>query len=176
MGVSYQQFRSSKLITHYDRAKASLEACCTLLENLSIYWYSAEAMARLGRKALHQIEEVKPGSSRYGQESRQQTAPDHSPVVLACHPEPTASASITPMLECSDDRRSLNDAPLSNAAASLEMNPMVAPLAGRPMAGFQPSAADGFADIDMLFGDFLDLSLPTNFWDPVFYAEEQGGA
>lgn len=31
---------------------------------------------------------------------------------------------------------------------------------------------DSFADIDMLFGDFLDLSLPTNFWDPVFFTEE----
>ncbi|KAJ5123464.1 transcriptional regulator family: Fungal Specific TF [Penicillium atrosanguineum] len=56
MGVSYRQLRSSKLVTHLDRAKASLEACCSLLEDLSPQWYSAEAMARLGRKALHQID------------------------------------------------------------------------------------------------------------------------
>jgi hypothetical protein len=35
------------------------------------------------------------------------------------------------------------------------------------------SMQDGFTDIDMLFGEFLDLSLPTNFWDPIFM-EEQG--
>lgn len=33
----------------------------------------------------------------------------------------------------------------------------------------QDAVGDGFADIDMLFDDFLDLSLPTNFWDPVFF-------
>ncbi|KAJ5491797.1 Uracil-DNA glycosylase [Penicillium expansum] len=63
MGVSYRQLRSSRLITHVDRAKASLEACRSILENLSPYWYSAEAMARLGQKALHQIQ-GKPQSSR----------------------------------------------------------------------------------------------------------------
>jgi hypothetical protein len=31
-------------------------------------------------------------------------------------------------------------------------------------------------DIDVLFGDFLDLSLPTNFWDPVFLTEEEKGS
>jgi hypothetical protein len=30
----------------------------------------------------------------------------------------------------------------------------------------------GFADIDNLFGEFLDLSLPTNFWDPIFVETE----
>jgi hypothetical protein len=30
------------------------------------------------------------------------------------------------------------------------------------------STMHGFADIDTLFGEFLDLSLPTNFWDPIF--------
>lgn len=36
---------------------------------------------------------------------------------------------------------------------------------GDPQENIEPN---GFADIDMFFGDFLDLSLPTNFWDPVF--------
>ena len=44
-----------------------------------------------------------------------------------------------------------------------------------PLAGPEGFGQDGFADIDMLFGDFLDLSLPTNFWDPVFTTEDQGG-
>lgn len=30
-----------------------------------------------------------------------------------------------------------------------------------------------FADIDFLFGEFLDLSLPTYFLDPVFLSSEQ---
>ncbi|KAI2785795.1 hypothetical protein POX_h09555 [Penicillium oxalicum] len=56
LGVSYREMRSSRLITHLDRAKASLAASCALLESLSAEWYAAEAMARLGRKALMQIE------------------------------------------------------------------------------------------------------------------------
>lgn len=31
---------------------------------------------------------------------------------------------------------------------------------------------DGFADIDTLFGEFLDISLPTNFWDPIFMEDQ----
>ncbi|GAD98645.1 fungal specific transcription factor, putative [Paecilomyces variotii No. 5] len=28
-----------------------------------------------------------------------------------------------------------------------------------------------FEDIDAFFGEYLDLSLPTNFWDPMFMAD-----
>jgi hypothetical protein len=42
-----------------------------------------------------------------------------------------------------------------------------------PLADAHYSLDEGFnggsfEDIDMLFGEYLDLSLPTNFWDPIF--------
>lgn len=157
MGVSYRQLRSSKLITLFDRAKASLEACCALLEGLALYWHSAEAMARLGRTALHQLEAAR---------SR----------------DPHRSALVEP----STDYRALTgpgtsdwsaQAPSSGAREDHDTMASVAPTHDLAVSSFEPPLADlelhdGFADIDSLFGEFLDLSLPTNFWDPIFMAQE----
>lgn len=150
MGVSYRQLRSSKLITHFDRAKASLEACCSLLEDLSSQWYSAEAMARLGRKALQQVDhehQRHPGSERSLPHSVSGTAP-------------TASVSVE-----------LVDANAASNQRETDGLPSIPPEADS-MEDFD-TTLHGFADIDTLFGEFLDLSLPTNFWDPIFAENEQ---
>lgn len=170
MGVSYQQFRSSKLITHFDRAKRGLEACCALLESLGTYWYSAEAMARLGRKALHYIEGLKPETRGHGFESEKQTSAgkvSNSTVSASApamawsfyhHPNDlVSSGEVVP-------REDLATASAQELSALGSLEPSVG---GPDVPGY-----DSFADIDMLFGDFLDLSLPTNFWDPVFFTEE----
>ncbi|KAF9887583.1 hypothetical protein FE257_009795 [Aspergillus nanangensis] len=165
MGVSYQHFRSSRLITHFDRAKASLEACCSLLEGLGVFWYSAEATARLGRKALHQIEEVKPEFYRNIQVSR-----DFSVLTAAAD----NSAPVEPIPASQGDPESFVN--MSLPSASTETHSGADSLDPPSTFGFQNAEADGFADIDMLFGDFLDLSLPTNFWDPIYFTEDQGGS
>ncbi|RAL05045.1 transcription factor domain-containing protein [Aspergillus ibericus CBS 121593] len=165
MGVSYQQFRSSKLITHLDRARTSLEACCTLLEGLGVYWYSAEAMARLGRKALHQIDEVELGHHQHGRAASLSTsgltstsAPQHS---SGCLPTLPSSSFVAAPGALSDVR---SDAPSTAQVQELLPRPLCSQEIGPPDQG-------NFTNIDMLFGDFLDLSLPTNFWDPVFFTE-----
>ncbi|KAF7155027.1 hypothetical protein CNMCM5623_005235 [Aspergillus felis] len=167
MSVSYQQFRSSRLITHFNRAKASLQACCSLLESMGIYWYSAEAMARLGRRALREIDVAKPGLQRSQEQGVRQlmdpgsipsvsdavttastaqlAADDYSPGVSGCVPAPVA-----PLEGPTDSPTELHRVE-ENRQSALE-------------------------DIDVLFGDFLDLSLPTNFWDPVFLTEEDKGS
>ncbi|KAJ5150955.1 uncharacterized protein N7482_010207 [Penicillium canariense] len=163
MGVSYRQLRSSKLITHFDRAKASLEASCALLEGLGAEWYSAEAMARLGRKALQQIEHEHP----------RQPAPE----TLLARPAGTTGAarSLGPA-----DAAVLSGAAGAAGAMAIEVkDPALGSVAagpetamGSPLASENVNDLDstmhGFADIDTLFGEFLDLSLPTNFWDPLF--------
>ncbi|KAJ5668786.1 hypothetical protein N7462_009856 [Penicillium macrosclerotiorum] len=164
MGVSYRQLRSSKLITHFDRARGSLEACCAMLEDLGPRWYSAEAMARLGRKALQHINHDHPA---------------HRSVATSIeHPHIPADL---PRLEGSDSTaNSLDDLPSTLQGPSQIMStvPSVVPGPEVPMGCPSPSENDvdsamhGFADIDTLFGDFLDLSLPTNFWDPIFAEEE----
>lgn len=164
MGVSYRQLRSSKLITHFDRAKASLETCCSLLEDLSPQWYSAEAMARLGRKALQQIDcdhQRHPGSDRL---------PPHSVGGTA----PTASESVAPV--------DTNEVSPQGETRVLPSVARLAPDPDNPMGGSLASMEEfdstlhGFADIDTLFGEFLDLSLPTNFWDPIFAEDEQSSS
>ena len=163
MGVSYQQFRSSKLVTHVDRAKASLEACCSVLERLGVYWYSAEAMARLGRKALHHIEGVRPEPRGHSIElSDRVSIPANPGVSASVPPAPLPSYHHLNELDSSGTPRAFPSIPPIQDAPALE------PLESH----LSDTGNDGFADIDMLFGDFLDLSLPTNFWDPVFFTEE----
>ena len=161
MGVSYRQVRSSKLVTHFERAKASLEACCSLLEDLSPQWYSAEAMARLGQKALHQIDY------------------EH-------HRHPASELSISqpttgmaPIGSVATELPNVNEGPVQGGN---EVDSAMAPMGsapelpmGSPLAAMSEldTSMHGFADIDTLFGEFLDLSLPTNFWDPIFAEEEQ---
>ncbi|KNG85528.1 fungal specific transcription factor [Aspergillus nomiae NRRL 13137] len=159
MGVSYQQFRSSKLITHSDRAKASLEACCTLLEALGISWCSAEAMARLGRKALHQIDGLNLGSHKPSQASTQPPAPGNMLI------NSTSAQSAEPVLHLPSYQS--DDYPFNDLSATKQASPTQGSL-DPPENNMQVCETDGLADIDVLFGDFLDLSLPTNFWDPVF--------
>lgn len=172
MGVSYRQLRSSKLITHSNRAKASLEACCSLLEGMSELWYSAEAMARLGRKALNQMD----GYKRPQQQQQQLPVVREQPE----QPEPENLRSL---------RTNTNDIPPSSGTIGLGSEiPVLPPDASSEglamtldnsiptsVQDLDPQVPmEGFADIDMLFGEFLDLSLPTNFWDPVFGEDEQG--
>lgn len=157
MGVSYQQFRSGKLITHLNRAKADIANCCSLLEELSTHWSSAEAMARLGQKALHQIDMRREHIAR--REGRQQ-----NPAGGESAPNPSYNPS---GVFAGEDPRNFSDTPSAATTHGItEAEP------------FQPLptslAHDGLADMDMLFGDFLDLSLPTNFWDPVFSTDEHG--
>jgi len=52
MFVAYRQFRQSKLPIHRERAKKALRTCCHLLSKLRAVWWSAGAMADLGRAAL----------------------------------------------------------------------------------------------------------------------------
>lgn len=147
MGVSYRQLRSSKLITHFDRAKASLEACCSLLENLSPRWYSAEAMARLGRKALQEIDR------------------EHSLTQPAVGAVPTGSMHAESAN--ANERETQGD---PEDAAGISTDSPVSSMADLD------TTMHGFADIDTLFGEFFDLSLPTNFWDPIFAEEEPSGS
>ncbi|GKZ33240.1 hypothetical protein AbraIFM66950_003036 [Aspergillus brasiliensis] len=165
MGVSYQQFRSSKLITHLDRARTSLEACCTLLEGLGDFWYSAEATARLGRKALHQIDEVELGHHQHGRAASPATPATQNPRAFL---SPPPDSSFDPA-----------QGTLSNIRSGAPSSALGQELPPRPLCSQEISAPDpdhdSFTDIDTLFGDFLDLSLPTNFWDPLFMTEPPPG-
>lgn len=157
MSVSYRQLRSSKLITHFNRAKASLETCCYLLEDLSPRWSSAEAMARLGRKALQHIDHEHP------QYSQPKTALlPQPPRVDSGRPEPIDLSNNNEVQSDPGDSGGNLSTSVTDLAPEMSMK---SPL---PSMNDIDASMDGFADIDNLFGEFLDLSLPTNFWDPIF--------
>ena len=162
MGVSYQQFRSSKLITHLNRTKTSLANCCTLLEELSDSWFSAEAMARLGRTALQQME----GKLEYLSHSEGNWLRDPSGRANATE---SLTGTANANGQSREDRQGFID---TSFVAEAEDDHV--PQTSEPLADSNDPGYDRFANIDMLFGDFLDLSLPTNFWNPVFSTEEPG--
>ncbi|KAL2787265.1 hypothetical protein BJX66DRAFT_327981 [Aspergillus keveii] len=169
MGVSYQQFRNSKLITHYSRAKGSLDACCALLEELSAYWYSAEAMARLGRKALRQIKGMASEDGKFGHGPPLSTVDsnnqDNGTSSIAGQELPLPGPSVY-----SNEPHRPSEGGLLPSMTPARLVPLIP---HEQHSDLQNSvSADGFADIDMLFDDFLNLSLPTNFWDPVFFSTE----
>lgn len=136
-----------------------------MLEDLSPHWYSAEAMARLGRKALQQV----------GHDNLQQSAS------RASFPQPAASVALNApqvaefpeMNEPSTQGTCDVDTAMPLAASDAEV-----PLdtgAIPPMHDLDSTTVADFADIDTLFGEFLDLSLPTNFWDPIFAEQDATG-
>ena len=167
MSVSYQELRSSRLITQFNRARASLEACCNMLEEL-VSWCSAEAMARLGRKALRQIDGISFAndmlsvSDNGGGKNPNRTTASAADLGISKASMPSSSSSF-------DTHQPSDD----NLLAVTDPEQHVIPPVDEQQAYLQgPTSSDGFADIDMLFDDFLDLSLPTNFWDPVFFSSE----
>ena len=172
MGVSYRQLRSSKLITHLDRAKASLEACRSVLEDLSPYWYSAEAMARLGQKALHQIQ-GKPQSSRTNPMGPQHVA-ESCKNVNTRSSVAEGSGIINSAAQGNDSPRAKRRRDSTRRIAAVSPAPEIAmDVLQPPMGHPDTSIQDGFADIDTLFGEFLDISLPTHFWDPIFVETQE---
>lgn len=180
MSVSYQQLRKSKLGTYFDRAKASLEACCILLEELSLYWYSAEAMSRLGRKTLQQIEGARPNSDEksksqpqpFSRAARQQStlenglsSLDHgqsTPLSTQCYEGGHMEMNSTSLKDCDS---LYGEPPISSPQDTVSQS------LERQISA-EDSERNGFDDIDALFGEYLDLSLPTNFWDPIFIGNE----
>ncbi|KAL4987499.1 hypothetical protein BDW68DRAFT_197399 [Aspergillus falconensis] len=167
MGVSYQELRSSNLITHFNRARASLETCCNILEEL-VSWCSAEAMARLGRKALRQINGISSENNRLlasvksGGKSPNRNTASAADLGISGNSVPASSYSFDTHNPSSD-----------YLPAVVNPEQHVIPLVDEQQEYLQETtSSDGFADIDMLFDDFLDLSLPTNFWDPIFFSSD----
>jgi hypothetical protein len=131
-------------------------------------------MARLGRKALQQIEH---------EHSRRGTP---EPV----HVQARVSGAVTDSSVQAVDN---DNAPMISGSVGAEssqkvvgvdsaMAPVVSGTGSEAGMGNSMMEVDhsngldsgmhGFADIDTLFGEFLDLSLPTNFWDPIFLEDD----
>lgn len=162
-------------------ARANLTTRCEILESLSPRYWPADAMAKLGRKALSSLN--KPGADKKSTHALARQL-DHS--VTICRDQNVGPGGTDP-----------NETPASNAHANVNalhvlssaaaryadggMNVHAVPLIGIEEAvhGIYDPAAEGvpetstytpetFQNLDTLFDDFFDLSMPTFFVDPLF--------
>ncbi|KAM0089203.1 hypothetical protein ACP6JD_007470 [Aspergillus fumigatus] len=124
-----------------------------------------KAMARLGRRALHEINVAKPSLQR-SQGQGVQRLMDPGSV-------PSASNAVThaSTTQLATDNHSPGVSGRAPAPVAPQGDPVELPA---DLQRVQENRQGALEDIDVLFGDFLDLSLPTNFWDPVFLTEENG--
>jgi hypothetical protein len=58
MTVAYREFRVARVAARRNQSKRDCETACTTLEKLSDQWWTAEAMAKLGRKAVATFEGI----------------------------------------------------------------------------------------------------------------------
>lgn len=180
--VAYRGLRDNH--NDVEQISRDLTTRCEILESLSKYWWTADAMAKLGRKALKSLQQ--PGIRR---KSIADIANAMEAEVTACKfgPfEPKANQVIGMNIDNSEGSglQLLSDAAATHANTNLAI-PLQTSIGQSPLtehipsttdsglAPFTPSALDvgvfdQFNNLDNLFDGFFDLSMPTIFQDPLF--------
>lgn len=176
MTVAYRKPRDNQSLDDSPAYVRSLAYRCEILESFKERWWSAEAMARLGREALWNILELsksrnhdqQPGSTAakptYNAdflnplEMLSSVAESHAQVPFPNEPSQilTAAPESGDFLGADDLLLEVQDCIRDNVDA-IHAN-----------EEFEP-----FRDLDTAFGDFFHLSMPTTFFDPLF--EDIGG-
>lgn len=153
-------------------AKADLTCRCEVLEKLSARWSSAAAMAKLGRKALKSLDRPFPDDAA-------QVADLMEEAVAPC--KPLANQMRAVGLESKSLKQTGLDVLSSAAEAHANTNQQQRPSSsmavdstydlhipnGQTHDTFNQQVSN-FDDLDALFGDFVDLAMPTLFQDPLF--------
>jgi hypothetical protein len=174
--VAYRLLRDSKSTAEVRSAKADLSYRCEVLEKLSARWSSAAAMAKIGRKALKSIE-------RPFLDDTVQVASMMEEAVAPC--KPLANQIQAVGVDSKTSEQTGLDVLSSAAEAHANTNQQRRPSASLTIDATYDLNANGqlhetsvepalgqevgnFDDLDALFGDFVDLSMPTFFQDPLF--------
>ena len=173
MTVAYRLLRDSKSLQALQIAQRDLTYRVEVLERLSVRWSTAAAMAKLGRKALKSLEApISDDPSHLSNQMEGFVAPcrfhDRSP---AAENAQAASASGLDVLSTAAEAH----------ASAIEQRPLSTTQVLDPALTNDPSTAqqsselpdlnfnfEECAALDALFGDFVDLSMPTLFQDPLF--------
>lgn len=74
LSVSYREMRHSKIASQRARARGQFQACCDILERLSVSYCSAVNMAQMGKATLQELDRVL--SSVWNEKHRPSTARD----------------------------------------------------------------------------------------------------
>lgn len=175
--VAYRLLRDSKSAGEMKSAKADLSCRCEVLEKLSTRWSSAAAMAKLGRKALNSIERP------FGEDTARVTSMIEE-AVAPC--KPLANQIPAMGVDGKTSKQTGLDVLSSAAEAHANTNQPRRPSTSTAIdATYDPTVPNGpvhdthlepvlnqqisnFDDLDVLFGDFVDLAMPTLFQDPLF--------
>lgn len=178
LSVAYKHLRQTGLVTNRIRATKQLKCCCTLLDALASTWWSAGAMAKLGRRALNEankppivnrtrIQQAQyPRQASRGTDSRETTSNHEDAGWLHMNPQNDIIA-----------QGNMNDG--NDASAATGTDSCVqrhGPCEPSKSNGDESSLAEEFAlefddpfdGMDQLLGNYLDLNLPTDYGDPLF--------
>jgi hypothetical protein len=171
MTVAYRKLRDSQVASSSPALVESLTYRCTILESFKERWWSADAMARLGRKALRNVEAL--SNVQHLDQHPAFTAAGPIYEVDTLNPLEMLSSAA----ECHAQADILSQLSQSVTAAEgpsglLATDELATEIQVRTGDGHASTDAnerlDIFADFDTAFGDFFDLSMPTTFFDPLF--------
>jgi hypothetical protein len=171
MTVAYRKLRDSQVASSSPALVESLTYRCTILESFKERWWSADAMARLGRKALRNVEAL--SNVQHLDQHPAFTAAGPIYEVDTLNPLDMLSSAA----ECHAQADILSQLSQSVTAAEgpsglLATDELATEIQARTGDGHASTDAnerlDIFADFDTAFGDFFDLSMPTTFFDPLF--------
>jgi hypothetical protein len=172
MTVAYRKLRDNQAASSSPALVKSLAHRCEILESFRERWWSADAMARLGRKALRNIEALSNVQDLELQPAGTEVTPVHDADAL----NPLEMLSSVAECHAQGDRPN----PLSQTFTVAAGPPDPHAIDEQLTMGIQARTQDGhastnaneisdsFADFDAAFGDFFDLSMPTTFFDPLF--------
>ena len=181
MSLAYLQLRQSRLAMHQARERAHFEASCTLLQEYGARFWSAEAMARLGRRTLREMDKATSNAeNRRRKRPRNSDRLSHADVSLRhSHDQATDHCQ---KLRRTDISGETFQAPLARIQpGSTQQTDSPTQIESDGNASFSPvplsSGTDisdvdilsqwdanvNFENIDAIFGGQLDLSFPTNF-------------
>lgn len=177
--VAYRLLRDSRSATEQKRAQSDLTIRCAVLEKLGVRWSSAAAMAKLGRKALRSLDRPNDDSHKVVEMMEDALNP--------CRP----LASISRGAELDDAMAEQTGLDVLSSAAEAHANTVEQRRSSRGMndSAYETNSSNGlvsatpgfqdfdlqdgnFHDLDALFGDFVDLSMPTLLQDPLFENEQ----
>ena len=172
--------RDSRSGTRLKNSKTDLARRCEILEKLGVRWSTAAAMAKLGRKALRSLDGPLMEDANEITESMEVAVAPCKP--LAAHSRGS---------EAEDSVTKQTGLDVLSSAAEAHANNVNQRRPSRTLIEDSVHEANGtdgrshdtpgipdfdiqggnFHDLDALFGEFVDLSMPTLFQDPLFENE-----
>jgi len=175
--VAYRLLRDSKSAADKTSARADLTCRCEILEKLSARWSSAAAMAKLGRKALGSLQQPPVDDPVKVTSMMEEAIAPCKPLANQVQPvgidgKSLKQTGLDVLSSAAEAHASTNQQ--RRPSRSMTVDPTYSLNVGNGQIQENPlepafnQQVSNFDDLDALFGDFVDLSMPTLFQDPLF--------